>query len=240
MNCIIVDDEPLAREAIQQLVSNRTELCLVQTFSSANSASKFLINNDVNLIFLDIQMPGTNGIQFAKMIPKNTLVIFTTAYGQYALEGFEVEAVDYLIKPVAADRFNKAVNKAVSYHKLLAADQTINKIQHIAEDYFFVKAERKFVKIYFKDILFIEGLKDYVVMQTDDQKIITNMNIKTIHEQLPPAIFVRIGKSYIINVGQIGSFDNNTVFIHKYEIPIGDSYRNNFFDEYVLKKLLSK
>lgn len=240
MNCIVVDDEPLAREAIQMLVSKTNSLQLVNEFGSANAASIFLENNTVDLIFLDINMPGISGIEFAKTIPQKTLIIFTTAYAEYALEGYEVEAVDYLIKPVYHERFQKAVKKALIYHQLLTADNLNNRIEAIENEHFFVKADRKFIKIYFKDILFIEGLKDYVVMQTDDQRIITAMNIKTIYEQLPKHIFVRVSKSYIINVKSVNSFDNNTIYIRKYEIPIGNSYRNYFFDEFVTKKLLSK
>ncbi len=240
MNCIIVDDEPLAREAIQLLVGKINHLKLVGSFNSANAASRFLGENVVDLIFLDIQMPGTNGIDFAKTIPQKALVIFTTAFSEYALNSYEVEAIDYLIKPVSFDRFQKAVSKAQSYHKLLAADNSNNNIETITDDYFFVKANRKIFKILFKDILFIEGLKDYVVLQTATQKIITAMNIKTIHDQLPQNLFVRISKSYIINVQHITSFDNNTVFIDKNEIPIGNAYRNYFFDEFVTKKLLSR
>jgi len=240
MNCIIVDDEPLAREAIQLLVAKSPGLQLLQSFASANAASLFLKETAVDLVFLDIQMPGINGIAFSKTITGKTLVIFTTAYAEYAPDGFDVEAVDYLIKPVHEDRFKRAVNKASAYQELLKADQPANLIENIAGDYFFVKADRKYIKIYFKDILFIERLKDYVVMQTDSQKVITAMNIKTIHEQLPQNIFVRISKSYVINVQHITSFDNNQVFIGKHEIPIGNAYRNYFFDEFVTKKLLSR
>ena len=142
--------------------------------------------------------------------------------------------------PVRAERFQRAVKKALSYHKLLHAETSKNKIEIIADDYFFVRAERKFIKIYFREILFIEGLKDYVVMQSDEQKIITAMNIKTIHDQLPQTIFVRVSKSHIINVQQIDSVDNNTVFIRKHEIPIGNAYRNYFFDQFVTRKLFSR
>jgi DNA-binding LytR/AlgR family response regulator len=240
MTCIIIDDEPLAREAIQLLVSKRNDLHLLSSYNSANAASEFLTENGVDLIFLDIQMPGTNGLDFAKNIPQKTLVIFTTAYSEFALNSYEVEAIDYLIKPVHFDRFQKAVEKAQSYHKLLAADNSNSNIGTIADDYFFVKADRKTFKIFFKDILFIEGLKDYVVLHTGERKIITAMNIKTIHEQLPQKLFVRISKSYIINVKHITSFDNNTVYIDKNEIPIGNVYRSYFFDEFVTKKLLGR
>lgn len=240
MTCIIVDDEPLAREAIQLLVSQVKELQLLGSYSSANAASVYLLENTVDLVFLDIRMPGTSGIDFAKTIAKKTLVIFTTAFSEFAIDSYELQAVDYLIKPVRFERFQKAVEKAQSYLRLLAADQLNNNTGSIAGDYFFVRADRKTFKIYFKDILFIEGLKDYVVLHTGERKIITAMNIKTIHEQLPHRLFVRTSKSYIINVQHIDSFDNNTVYIQKSEIPIGDSYRTYFFDEFVARKLIGR
>ncbi|WP_439490297.1 LytR/AlgR family response regulator transcription factor [Algoriphagus sp.] len=240
MTSIIVDDEPLAREAIQLLVEKTKDLVLLNTFSSANAASAFLADHIVDLIFLDIQMPGITGIEFAKTIAQKTLVIFTTAYSEFALDSYEVEAVDYLIKPVRFDRFQKAVEKAQAYFKLLEADHSNNNIETIAGDYFFVKADRKTFKIFFKDILYIEGLKDYVVLHSEERKIITAMNIKTIHAQLPHQLFVRTSKSYIVNVQHISSFDNNTVYIQQSEIPIGDVYRSYFFDEFVTKKLIGR
>lgn len=240
MNCIVVDDEPLAREGIISLVAKTKELKLLGSFSSANAASNFMTGTPVDLIFLDIQMPGINGIDFAKVVPPKTLIIFTTAYTEFALDSYEVEAVDYLIKPVKLDRFQKAVSKAVSYLQLLRTDSSVNNIETTAEDYFFVRAGIKVFKIQFKDILFIEGLKDYVVLHTEEQKIMTAMNLKTIHDQLPQNIFVRISKSYIINAKQIDSFDNNNVFIRKHAIPIGNAYRDYFFNDFVEKRLLSR
>ena len=240
MRAIIVDDEPLARDAIELLTAKMVNLEITATFSSALSASKYINENPVDLIFLDIEMPGINGIEFAKIIPEKTLVIFTTAYSEYALDGYDLDAIDYLVKPVKEERFQKAVNKAIAYHQLLDGKASTSEIQNYGDDYFFVKSERKFIKIYFKDILFIEGLKDYVVMQTDDQRIMTAMNIKTIHDQLPQHIFVRIGKSYVINIKEIASFDNNTVMIRKYEIPIGNTYRNYFFDNFITKKVIGR
>lgn len=241
MNCIIVDDEPLAREAIQMLIDQTSNLDLIASFNNPNSATDFLVNNKVDLIFLDIQMPGINGIEFAKTIPKETFVIFTTAFSEFATDSYEVDAIDYLIKPVKLERFQKGVAKAQAYYKLFKADYiNNNNIQKITDDYFFIKAERKIVKIHFNDILFIEGLKDYVVMHTENQKVITAMNIKTIHDQLPKNMFVRVSKSYIINAKKIDSVDNNTVYIGKNEIPIGSIYRDFFFNEFVTKKILSR
>jgi DNA-binding LytR/AlgR family response regulator len=240
MNCIIVDDEPLAREAIQILIDQTDDLDLIGSFNSPNAATNFLANNEVDLIFLDIQMPGINGIEFAKTIPNDTFVIFTTAFSEFATDSYEVDAIDYLIKPVKLERFQKGVDKAQSYYKLFNADYTNNNIENITDDYFFIKADRKIVKIHFNDILFIEGLKDYVVMHTENQKVITAMNIKTIHDQLPKNMFVRVSKSYIINAKKIDSVDNNTVYIEKNEIPIGNIYRDFFFNEFVTKKILSR
>ncbi|MGO4292340.1 LytR/AlgR family response regulator transcription factor [Chitinophaga sp. RAB17] len=241
MNCIIVDDEPLAREAIEMLIDQTADLDLIGSFKSAEAAANFIESNTVELIFLDIQMPGINGIEFARTIPKETFVIFTTAYSEFATDSYEVEAIDYLIKPVKSARFQKAVEKAHTYSKLFKADYTNNNIEQVADDFFFVRADRRIFKIYFNDILFIQGLKDYVVMHSENQKVMTAaMNIKTIYDQLPKNIFVRVSKSYVINVKHIGSLDNNTVYIGTNEIPIGTIYRDFFFSEFVTKKIVGR
>ncbi len=240
MKCIIIDDEPLAREGIQLLVENTRGLFLEESFNNALSARDFLSNTKIDLIFLDINMPGMNGIEFAKSLPEKTLLIFITAYAEYALQGYELDAIDYLVKPLHAERFQKAIDKAFSYHKLLVTENNKGDIESITTDYIFIKSERKYFKIIFNDILFIEGLKDYVVIHTAGQKIITAMNIKTIHGQLPAQIFARISKSYIVNIHHISSFDNNSLLINNHEITIGNNYRNHFFDEYVIKKLISR
>lgn len=240
MNCIIVDDEPLAREAIQMLIEQTHNLDLKGSFNSADSASKFLVDNKIDLIFLDIQMPGINGIEFSRTIPKETFVIFTTAYSEFATDSYEVDAIDYLIKPIKLERFQRAVEKAQTYFKLFNADYTNNNLENITEDYFYVKADRKIIKVHFQDILFIQGLKDYVIMHTENQKVITALNIKTINEQLPKNMFVRVSKSYIVNTKKIDSIDNNTIYIGRNEVPIGNTYRDFFFNEFVTKKILSR
>ncbi len=235
MNCIIVDDEPLAREAIELLTKDISSLNLTGTFNNAASAAQFMDQNVVDLIFLDIQMPGINGIEFAKIISKRTLIIFTTAYSEYALDSYEVDAIDYLIKPVDPERFKKAVTKALAYHSLLLQEDKEN-IETTADEYFFVKSERKYFKVNFEDILFVEGLKDYVILQLNEQRIITRMNLKAIYDLLPKSIFLRVNKSYIVNTTQIEAFDNNDIFIKNYEIAIGNSYRDSFFEEFVTRK----
>ncbi|SMC40433.1 LytR/AlgR family response regulator transcription factor [Pedobacter africanus] len=240
MNCIVIDDEPLAREAVEILVNQTEGLDLIGLFNSPETAVSFIESHTVELIFLDIQMPGINGIEFARTIPKETFVIFTTAYSEFATDSYEVDAIDYLIKPLKLERFQKAIEKARSYSKLFKTDYTNNNIEKVADDFFFVKADRRIFKVYFNNILFIQGLKDYVVMHSENQKVITAMNIKTIYDQLPKDIFVRVSKSYVINVKHISSMDNNTVYIGTNEIPIGNIYRDFFFNEFVTKKMVNR
>lgn len=235
MKCIIVDDEPIARKGIKKLVEQIPQLQLIDCFNNAESASDFIQSATVDLIFLDIQMPGINGIDFARTIPKQTLIIFTTAYSEYALDSYEVDAIDYLVKPIDKNRFTKAVDKAIDYHSLLIAEET-EQIENIEEEFIFIKSERRYFKVNLKDILFIEGLKDYVIIQLEEQRLITRMNLRTIHELLPKSIFLRVNKSYIVNTKQINSFDNNDIFLGKYEVAIGNSYRDTFFEEFVMKK----
>lgn len=236
MNCIIVDDEPLAREVVELFVNEDNRLNLIGSFNNTRSASQFLAANSVDLIFLDIQMPGINGIDFARGIPRNTLIIFTTAYSEYALDSYEVDAIDYLVKPIEADRFRKSVDKAISYHTLLMNEEK-EKIEDITEDFFFVKSERKYLKVSYKDILFVEGLKDYVVIHLKGKRIITKMSLRMMQELLPDRIFFRINRSYIVNLQHIDSFDNNDIFIADQEIAIGNGYRDSFFQIFASKKI---
>ncbi len=236
MKCIIVDDEPLGRKAIQRLVEKMPSLILLDSFGDATSAGAFMLKNRVDLVFLDIRMPGIDGIEFAKMISRDTLVIFTTAYSEYAVDSYEVDAIDYLVKPVEWERFQKAVEKAIAYQALLSGETQKNSIENITEEYMFVKAERRYFKVQFNDILFIEGLKDYVVIQMAGQRIITKMNLKMSYEQLPQMLFLRVNKSYIVNTQHIDSFDNNDIFIGSHEIPIGSSYRDVFFEKFLGQK----
>ena len=189
MNCIIVDDEPLAREAMKLLIEESSNLQLIGSFNSASTASDFMEQHVTDLVFLDIQMPGITGIEFARTISKKTLVIFTTAYTEYALDSYEVDAIDYLIKPVEAERFQKAVDKALSYHSLLLKEEKEAIETVVTADYFFVKAERRYFKVNFSDILFIEGLKDYVIIQLSDQRIITRMSLKPYSICYPNQLF---------------------------------------------------
>ncbi len=221
MNCIVVDDEPLARQGMELNIASISSLQLLGSFSNALAASDFLRKEKVDLMFLDINMPELNGLDFLKSLRDAPLVIFTTAYPQYALESYELDAIDYLVKPIRIERFLKAVNKAENHLRLLQQEATSSQVERIEDDFVFIKADRKYFKIYFKDILYIEGLKDYVIIYTADNKIITSMNVKTIAAQLPASIFARLSKSYIVNVLHITSFDNELVYIQNYEIRLG-------------------
>jgi len=236
MKCIIVDDEPIARKGIQKLVKSISQLELQECFNSAEAALEFLKTSSTDLIFLDIQMQGMTGMDLARIIPKQTLIIFTTAYSEYALDSYEVDAVDYLVKPIDPAKFRKAVNKAITYHSLLLEEEE-KSVESVEDDYIFVKSDRKYFKVNLKDILFIEGLKDYVIIQMDGQRIITRMTVKTIHDLLPKKTFLRINRSYIVNASHIDSFDNNDVFIKTYEIAIGNSYRDEFFGEFMKDRM---
>ncbi|NDV66462.1 LytTR family DNA-binding domain-containing protein [Bacteroides sp. 224] len=237
MNCIIVDDEPLARRAVEILIEETGELTLLGMFNSAASAARFMNENPVDLVFLDIQMPKMTGLEFARSLSDRTLVIFTTAYTEYAAESYDIDVIDYLVKPIELPRFQKAVNKAISYHSLLleGGDKKDN-IETIEDDFLFIKCDRKFFKVEYKDILFIEGLKDYSIIQCDNQRLIARMNLKNIYEELPSDTFLRVSKSYIINMEHIHSFDNNSVYIKGNEILIGNNFRELFMEKVLRKK----
>lgn len=235
MTCIIVDDEPIAREGLETLISRIPQLKLDGTFESAVSASVYLKDNTVDLIFLDIEMPEINGLEFARTIPDKTLVIFTTAYSEYATDSYELNAIDYLVKPIETGRFQKAVDKAFTYRSLL--ENADSEEIEPENDFIFVRSERRFFKVNYSDILFIEGLKNYVVIHTEKKKIITKMYLSTINDLLPTNIFFRINKSYIISLNKIDSFDNNDVFIGDYEIAIGTAYRDQLYNIFMSRKI---
>lgn len=228
MKCLIVDDEPIARLGMKRLVERHPDIEIAAMLGSAQEALVFLKDNDVDLIFLDIQMPGLTGLEFARQIPGKGMVIFTTAYSEYAIDSYEVDAIDYLVKPIDPARFDRAVEKARSYANLLAGmDSKEEESQQptVSSDHLVVKADRRFMRLKFNDILFIEGLKDYVVIHTPNRKIVTRLTIKGMEDLLPIATFIRVNKSYIANLDHIDAFDNNDIFIGDHEISIGQSFR---------------
>ncbi|HMI06371.1 MAG TPA: response regulator transcription factor [Flavobacterium sp.] len=233
MTCIIVDDEPLAREEMQSLINEVSQIEILGKFANAPSALDFLKTNETDLIFLDIEMPLVTGLEFAQKLPKESLIIFTTAYSQYALKSYELDAIDYLLKPIEKHRLEKAINKAILYKQLLSNDTVKNIVEANTDDFLFIKADRRYYKIDFADIKFIEGLKDYVVIHTRNKKLITAMNLKTIHQKIPADTFLRVSKSYVVNINGIESFDNHNIYIGESEIPLGEVYKPAFFTTYL-------
>ena len=218
MNCLIVDDEPLARIGMERLIRQYSQLKLLGSFKNTAGIADFLKKNEVHLLFLDIEMPGINGLEFARTLPEQTLVIFTTAYSQYALDSYEVDALDYLVKPITPERFKKAE----SYHQLLTQQKT--DFEATDTQCISIRANRRNYRIAHSDILYIEALKDYVIIHTFTDKYITWINLKNIHSQLPSALFVRVNKSCVVNVQHISSYTHQFVCIGETEIPIGRAY----------------
>lgn len=236
IKCIIVDDEKIAREGMKLNIDKMDNLELVGEFSCAEDAEKFLTKHKVDLIFLDIQMQGKNGLDFIRDLNSNPMVIFTTAYPQYAVEAFELDVVDYLVKPIKFDRFVRAVAKAQEIKSLSKTPAVVDAFEG---NFIFIKSERKYVKINFDELLFIEGLKDYVIIHTLNGKYMTAMNVKTIFNKLPETTFFRISKSFVININHIDDIDGAYVNIKGNQIPIGRSYRDIFVD-FVNTKLIRR
>jgi DNA-binding LytR/AlgR family response regulator len=240
MKCILIDDEPLARQGLEKMLESISSLVLLDSFSNALDANEYLKSSEVDLMFLDIEMAALNGLDFAKSLMSKPLIIFVTAYPQYALDSYEIDAIDYLVKPVRMERMLKAVNKAENYLKLLQKDREEPETASVENDYVFIKSDRRFVKIFFKEILFIEGLKDYVIIQTESKKVLTAMNIKTIHAQLPEKNFTRVSKSFIVNTDHIISVDTHSIYIKDEEIPVGSNFKEEFFEKFVSGKLIKR
>jgi len=233
MNCIIIDDEPLARAEMEALIRDTSSLEVSGKFSNAIAALEYLSGNEIDLLFLDIEMPGLNGLELAAKVPKGCLVIFTTAYPQYAVKSYELDAIDYLLKPIDSSRLQKAIAKAELYKNLLSEETIKSTFEWKTDDFIFIQSDRRTYKVDFNDIVYIEALKDYVVIYTATQKLITAMNLKTMYQKLPMERFLRVSKSFIVNLGHVTSFDNHWVFIKDVDIPIGEIYRNEFITRYL-------
>lgn len=239
-NVIIVDDEPLALDVLETYIEKIPELTLVQKCTNAIEANAALQNHSIDIMFLDIQMPQLTGIEFLKTLKDPPLVIFTTAYANYAIEGFELEATDYLLKPISFDRFLKSVNRAVDLLKLKEAPKA--EIEAPAgSDHIFVKADKKLIKITYDEIQYIEGLKDYVIIRMSNDRVITLQTMKSLEVKLPSNIFHRIHRSYIVNLTNIKAIVGNMVEVKEKgqvkHIPIGKNYRDQLLKIVQEKKL---
>ena len=232
LTCWIIDDEPLAIELLESYVAKTSFLKLTGSYSSAMEAMQDSTTQSVDIIFLDIQMPEISGMEFAQFIKDETRIIFTTAFSEYALEGYRVDALDYLLKPISYTKFLEASKKAVKWFELKkAASENISTVSHSQEEeQMFVKADHKLIRILYKEILYIEGWKDYVKIHLKDKPfpILSLMSMKGLEETLPNSRFIRIHRSFIIQKNKIDSISKNRVMVGSKELPIGESYKEEF------------
>ena len=226
IRCLAVDDEPLALELLEDNISKVPFLHLVAACDNAMEAMKIMQQESVDLLFLDIQMPGLTGLQFIQTLTIKPMVILITAYEKYALEGFNLDVTDYLVKPVSLDRFIKACNKAQQLFELRSQQKNVGTAGK--PGYFFVNVDYSLVKIAIPDIVYIEGLKDYIRihLKSSQRPVVTRMPMKTIEEQLPSTDFIRIHKSYIVSIAFITAARKSSVFINTLELPVSDTYRD--------------
>jgi DNA-binding LytR/AlgR family response regulator len=230
LNCIAIDDEPFALDLISAFCSKIRYINLLGTFLNPFEAVQTLNNDQIDLMFLDIQMPHISGFEFLKSLYNPPMVIFTTAFKEYAYEGFEYNAVDYLVKPFAFDRFSRSVSKAFQLLRLkVPSDNTGEEIPPVLPGFLMVKVEYSTIRVDLLDILYIEGLKDYVKIHTEGKLILTKTTMKNIMEKLPSDRFFRVHKSYIVSIDKIDMIENSRIIIGNQRIPIGESFRTNFF-----------
>jgi len=242
MNVLIVDDEPLALDVLETYIDKVPDLKIIGKCTNALEANELIRKEDIDLLFLDIQMPQITGIDFLKTLSNPPMVIFTTAYSNYALEGFELNALDYLLKPISLDRFMKAVNKAQEQYDLTHSDSSGGSPSaSTSEDFFFVKADKKLVKVRYNDILYIEGLKDYVIIRLKEGRVITLQTMKSLEAKLPSKLFKRIHRSYIVGLDKINALVGNMVEVTEKgqtkTLPVGKNYRDELL-QLVNKKRL--
>jgi two-component system, LytTR family, response regulator len=228
MKCVILDDEPLAVDLLTSYINDTENLQLVFASTNAFEAIQYIQKNDVDIIFLDMQMPELTGIQVLKIIGTGYKVIFTTAYTDYALDGYEYNITDYLLKPISLERFTKAIEKINQNNNVSWDTNHGNHGMRNEDDFIFIKSDSKIIKINLADILFIEGLKDYLSIQTNTEKLITLQNLKTFEQHLNPQQFMRVHKSYIVSLNKIDTIERNRIFIGEHVIPVGDTYRDAF------------
>lgn len=237
INCLIIDDEPLARKGLKEYVEEISFLSLAGEFENPLKAADEIRRQDIHLLFLDIQMPKLSGLDFLRSGHLSMPVIVTTAYPQYALDGFELNALDYLVKPISFDRFYKAVLRAKEYHEIREQNNT----EHVSSgDHFYIKADNKLVKILLKEVLFAEALQNYVVIQTIDKKYITYLTFKAVEEYLSGSGFLKTHKSFIIASDKISSIEGNNIRIGTHDIPISRNLKEEVMDKLLKGKFLKR
>ena len=238
LKCVIIDDEPIARKLIEEFVSDVDFLELVGQAENPARAMKLLNENQVDVIFLDINMPVINGINFLKSSKNAASIIMTTAYAEYAVEAFELDVLDYLVKPIPFERFLKACNKAkeVYDNKQLLA----NTSHQPANDHFFIKCENQIEKVFYDDLLYAESLMNYVILYTTTRKMIVYITLKSLEEQLPESLFIKVHKSFIVNRSKIKSIEGNMINMGTGKITISQNLREKVMKEILKDKMIKR
>ncbi|MBL0138243.1 MAG: response regulator transcription factor [Bacteroidetes bacterium] len=242
LKCFIIDDEPLARKGIEEYVNEIDFLTLSGKAENPVKAFSFLCEHKVDLIFLDIQMPKMSGIDFIRNMKNPPMVIITTAFPEYAIESYELDILDYLLKPVPLDRFIKACNKAYDYYllkKLLPENSGLSK-PNAQDNHFYIKNGNKFDKICFDQVLYIEAMENYVLIETKEKKYITYLTFKGIEASLPPDLFVKVHKSYLVALHAIESINGNEINVSNKQIPISRNFREQALNKILGKKLIKR
>jgi DNA-binding LytR/AlgR family response regulator len=228
IKCLLADDEPPARELLASYINRLDDLELCGQCADSLETFKFLQKNEVNLLFLDIQMPGMNGLELIKSLHNPPHIVLITAYREYAVEGFELDVLDYLVKPVSFERFLKTVSRYHHYSGNSHPNESERPVDTFENAYMFFKVNKEMIKIFLKDILYIESIKDYIKIVTPEKSYITYQRINYMEEKLPESSFVRVHKSYIVAVPKIKAFRSDTIKIGQVDIPVGRHYKKNF------------
>ena len=236
INCIIIDDEPLARKGLKEYIADFDFLALAGAFDSPLKATEMISSGQVQLLFLDIQMPKITGLDFFKSLQNPPPVVFTTAYPQFALDGFEVNALDYLVKPVSFERFLKASLKAREYYEVREKNLT----EASSSEFFFIKADNKLVKLLIDEVLFVEAMQNYVMINTSGKKYITYLTFKALEDYLPADKFLKVHKSYIVALSKVDSIEGNEIRIGQHHIPISRNQKEEVMDKLLKNRFLKR
>lgn len=226
LSCLIIDDEPLAREVLAGYIASLDTVCVAESFSNAFDALRYLESHTVDVLFLDIEMPEMNGIDFLKSLEHPPITVFTTAFRDYAFEGFELGVIDFLLKPVSRARFQLTLDKISDFLSLKTSDTDLE-ISNEAPEFIFVKSGVNRVKLFFADVIYIQGLKDYAIIHSVTGKIVTKGSIKHMQDLFPAHLFIRVHKSFIVSKSRVGRIQKNKIMIGDHQIPIGRNYKED-------------
>lgn len=237
LECLLIDDEPIARKGLSEYIEDIDFLKLAGQADNPVSVMPLLQKKHIDLIFLDIHMPKLSGIDFLKLLPDKPMVVMTTAYPQYALEGFDLDVLDYLVKPISFERFLKASQKALNYKMLLDLNKELAKER---SDFVFLKSDNKVEKVFFHEIRYVEAMQNYILVHTEHRKMVCYLTFKAMEAQLPKAHFVKVHKSYIISIAHVSSVQGNTLTAHGKEFPLSRNLKDAALNKIFGLKLLKR